>query len=208
MIDIDYLLTATPSARKSLDLDVPVDLREIRECLRIGLQAANGSNAQSWRWLVVTDAALRATIADLYREAYLLRVGGQLLADLMLRRNAGELHHAVDGVAGREHGPRKKGGHCWSFPAISHTRRASRVMSRFIRPRCTARSSRRYGTFSWRCIPGDTGRASRPCTCIAKRRSGGCSEFRKTMSRVVCYPWAASVPGAHSGRLAGGRSTR
>lgn len=82
-MDIEYLLTATPSARKSLDLDAAVDLDDIRECLRIGLQAANGSNAQSWRWLVITDAVLRAKIAELYREAYLRRVGGQLLADLM-----------------------------------------------------------------------------------------------------------------------------
>lgn len=81
-MEIDYLLTATPSARKSLDLDADVDLGDIRECLRIGLQAANGSNAQSWRWLVIADPALRAKIAELYREAY-LRVGGQLLADLM-----------------------------------------------------------------------------------------------------------------------------
>lgn len=83
MMDIDYLLTATPSARKSLDLDAAVDPADIRECLRIGLQAANGSNAQSWRWLVIADPELRATIAELYREAYLRRVGGQLLADLM-----------------------------------------------------------------------------------------------------------------------------
>ena len=82
-MDIEYLLTATPSARKSLDLDAPVNLGDIRECLRIGLQAANGSNAQSWRWLVVTDPVLRDKIAGLYREAYLLRVGGHLLADLI-----------------------------------------------------------------------------------------------------------------------------
>ncbi|TAM71004.1 nitroreductase family protein [Mycobacterium sp.] len=82
-MDIEYLLTATPSARKSLDLDAPVNVADIRECLRIGLQAANGSNAQSWRWLVVADPALRAKIAELYREAYLRRVGGQLLADLI-----------------------------------------------------------------------------------------------------------------------------
>lgn len=82
-MDIEYLLTATPSARKALDLDAAVDLDDIRECLRIGLQAANGSNAQSWRWLVITDPALRAKLAELYREAYLRRVGGQLLADLM-----------------------------------------------------------------------------------------------------------------------------
>ncbi len=82
-MEIEYLLTATPSARKSLDLDAPVNLDDIRECLRIGLQAANGSNAQSWRWLVVADPVLRTKIAELYREACLRRVGGQLLADLM-----------------------------------------------------------------------------------------------------------------------------
>lgn len=82
-IDITYLLTATRSARKTLDLDAPVDLADIRECLRIGLQAANGSNQQNWRWLVVSDPALRDKIAELYRNAYLLRVGGQLFADKM-----------------------------------------------------------------------------------------------------------------------------
>jgi nitroreductase len=83
MMDIEYLLTSTRSVRKSLDLDAAVDIDDIRECLRVGLQAANGSNQQSWRWLVVTDPALREKIAELYRESYLLRVGGQLLADLM-----------------------------------------------------------------------------------------------------------------------------
>lgn len=82
-MDIEYLLTATRSARKSLDVDAPVDMADIRECLRVGLQAANGSNQQSWRWLVVTDPALRHAIAELYRESYLLRVGGQMLADLL-----------------------------------------------------------------------------------------------------------------------------
>jgi len=64
-MEIEYLLTATPSARKSLDLDAPVDIGDIRECLRIGLQAANGSNAQSWRWLVISDPALRHKVAQL-----------------------------------------------------------------------------------------------------------------------------------------------
>ncbi len=82
-MDIEYLLTATRSARTSLDLDAPVDMADVRECLRIGLQAANGSNQQSWRWLVVTDPLLREKIAELYRDSYLLRVGGQLIADLM-----------------------------------------------------------------------------------------------------------------------------
>jgi nitroreductase len=82
-MDIEHLLSATRSTRKSLDLDAPVNRSEIRECLRIGLQAANGSNQQSWRWLAIFDPALREKIAQLYRDAYLLRVGGHLVADLV-----------------------------------------------------------------------------------------------------------------------------
>jgi nitroreductase len=82
-VDSDELLTTTRSARKSLDLGAPADLDEIRDCLRIGLQAANGSNQQSWRWVVVTDQVLRDQIADLYRAAYLAKVGGQLIAGFM-----------------------------------------------------------------------------------------------------------------------------
>jgi nitroreductase len=82
-MDIDRLLTTTRSARKSLDLDAPVDIDDIRECLRVGLQAANGSNQQSWRWLVITDPALRRQLAELYRAAYLLRVGGQMLGAVL-----------------------------------------------------------------------------------------------------------------------------
>ncbi|MDZ4232987.1 MAG: nitroreductase family protein, partial [Dietzia sp.] len=82
-MNTDELLTTTRSARKALDLDAPIDLDEVRVCLRIGLQAANGSNQQSWQWLIVTDRRLRDAIADLYRDAYLAKVGGQLIAGLM-----------------------------------------------------------------------------------------------------------------------------
>ncbi|MCV7153727.1 nitroreductase family protein [Mycolicibacterium pyrenivorans] len=82
-MDVDELLTSTRSARKALDLGAPIDMDEIRDCLRIGLQAANGSNQQSWRWLIVTDQRLRDAVAALYRDAYLAKVGGQLIADLL-----------------------------------------------------------------------------------------------------------------------------
>jgi nitroreductase len=82
-MDVDQLLTTTRSARRSLDVDARVDLEEIRNCLDIGLHAPNGSNQQSWHWAVITDAALREKIAELYREAYLSKVGGQLIADFM-----------------------------------------------------------------------------------------------------------------------------
>jgi nitroreductase len=82
-VDIDQLLTTTRSARKALDLGAPVDMGEIRECLQIALHAPNGSNQQAWRWMVVTEPSLRARIAELYRQTYLDKVGGQLVADLM-----------------------------------------------------------------------------------------------------------------------------
>jgi nitroreductase len=82
-MDAETLLTTTRSVRKALDLSQPVDIDEIRDCLRIGLQAANGSNQQAWRWLLVTEPSLRTAIADVYRKSYLEKVGGQLLAGLL-----------------------------------------------------------------------------------------------------------------------------
>jgi nitroreductase len=65
----DQLLTTTRSVRKRLDLTRPVPMELIRECLEIALQAPSGSNRQTWHWLVVTDAAQRAAIGELYRRA-------------------------------------------------------------------------------------------------------------------------------------------
>jgi len=80
-MDVETLLTTTRSARRTLDLDAPVDLGEIRDCLRIGLQAANGSNQQSWRWIVVADASQRALVAEQYRDAYLSRTKGRFFSE-------------------------------------------------------------------------------------------------------------------------------
>jgi nitroreductase len=80
-MDIEYLLTSTRSARKTLDLDAPIDDAEIRECLRIACQAANGSNQQPWKWIIVRDAGLRKEIARFYRDAYLAATGGRMLGD-------------------------------------------------------------------------------------------------------------------------------
>ena len=79
-MDDHHLLTATRSARRSLDLEAPVDPAVLRACLAIALQAPNGSNQQSWRWLVVTDAAKRATLARLYREVHTELTGGRAVA--------------------------------------------------------------------------------------------------------------------------------
>ena len=72
---VDELLTTTRSVRKRLDLTRPVGREVILECLRLATQAPTASNAQDWRWLVVTDADKRAAIADIYRS-----VGAEYLA--------------------------------------------------------------------------------------------------------------------------------
>jgi nitroreductase len=82
-MDPEFLLTSTRSARKSLDLAAPVDHGDIRDCLRIAFHAANGSNQQSWRWLVVSDPGRRARIGELYREAYLEMTGGVMVAGML-----------------------------------------------------------------------------------------------------------------------------
>lgn len=65
----DKLLTTTRSVRKRLDLAAPVDLDVIQECIGIACQAPTGGNVQDWRWVVVTDAAKRAKLAELYNRA-------------------------------------------------------------------------------------------------------------------------------------------
>jgi nitroreductase len=66
---VDELLSTTRSIRKKLDLERPVDPALIDECIELSLQAPTGSNAQGWRWIVVTDEKLRAGLADIYRRA-------------------------------------------------------------------------------------------------------------------------------------------
>ena len=80
-MDTDVLLTTTRSARKTLDLDRPVDIAEVEECLRIGLHAPNGSNNQSWRWVVVADPDIREQVAEQYRQAYLSLSRGRYFSD-------------------------------------------------------------------------------------------------------------------------------
>jgi nitroreductase len=67
---VDHVLTTTRSVRKRLDFKKPVPDALIQECVDISLQSPTGSNAQGWRVMVVTDAAKRKTLADLYRKGF------------------------------------------------------------------------------------------------------------------------------------------
>jgi len=66
----DELLSTTRAVRKRLDLDRPVPMDVIRECLALAIQAPSGSNSQGWQFVVVTDAQARAGLADLYRRSF------------------------------------------------------------------------------------------------------------------------------------------
>jgi nitroreductase len=68
-VNPDELLTTTRAVRKRLDLERPVARELVEECLQLAFQAPNGSNRQTWRWIVVDDRATRAAMADIYRAA-------------------------------------------------------------------------------------------------------------------------------------------
>ncbi|WP_328602278.1 nitroreductase family protein [Nocardia terrae] len=81
------LLTGTRAVRRRLDLRRPVDNRDIRECLEIAVHAPSGSNRQPWRFVVVRDVELKASIGEYYRKGFAANLSGRTprpdqLADL------------------------------------------------------------------------------------------------------------------------------
>lgn len=72
---VDELLSTTRAVRKRLDLTRPVGREVILECVQLAMQAPTASNAQDWRWLVITDVDKRAAIAEIYRS-----IGAEYLA--------------------------------------------------------------------------------------------------------------------------------
>ena len=74
---VDHVLTTTRSVRRRLDFDRPVERAVIEECVEIAIQAApGGGEARPWHFVVVTDAARREAIGELYRAGF-RRFAGQ-----------------------------------------------------------------------------------------------------------------------------------
>jgi nitroreductase len=69
-LSIDAILTTTRAVRKRLDFTKPVERKVIEECVIAAQQAPNGGNLQTWGFVVVTDRAKRAGLADLYRKGF------------------------------------------------------------------------------------------------------------------------------------------
>ena len=64
---VDRLLATTRAVRKRLDLSRAVPRELILECIGLSQQAPTGSNRQGWRWLVVTEAAKRKELSEIYK---------------------------------------------------------------------------------------------------------------------------------------------
>ena len=69
---VDHLLTTTRSVRKRLDFNRPVERAVITKCIELAFQAPTGGNSQGWSFMVVTDAAKRGAVAELYKKAFKL----------------------------------------------------------------------------------------------------------------------------------------
>ena len=63
----DALLSTTRAVRRRLDFDRPVDPAVLLECIALAQQTPTASNDQDWRWLIVTDPAKKAGLAEIYR---------------------------------------------------------------------------------------------------------------------------------------------
>ena len=77
LASVDHVLKTTRSVRQRLNLGREVPREVFEEALAIALQAPTGANTQTWRFMVVTDATLRASIADYYRQGAARYVGGE-----------------------------------------------------------------------------------------------------------------------------------
>ncbi len=68
-LSIDEVLSTTRAVRKRLDLTRPVEPEILRECFELAVQAPTPGGSQGWHFIVVTDQAQRAALAEIYRRA-------------------------------------------------------------------------------------------------------------------------------------------
>ncbi len=74
---VEWLLATTRTVRRRLDLERPVDLDVVLDCLDLALQAPTGGDLQGWRWIVITDPSTRSRVRDLYLDALTEASGGR-----------------------------------------------------------------------------------------------------------------------------------
>ena len=77
LASVDRVLRTTRSVRQRLDLERPVPAEIIEEAIDIAFQSPTGANSQTWRFVVVTDAAKRAKLAEHYRKGSEVYLAGK-----------------------------------------------------------------------------------------------------------------------------------
>lgn len=65
----DEVLSTTRAVRKRLDLSRPVPRALVEECMALAMQAPNGSNLNTWRFVAVDDRETIARMAAIYGAA-------------------------------------------------------------------------------------------------------------------------------------------
>jgi nitroreductase len=80
-LSADEVLSTTRAVRKRLDLDRPVEIEVLKDCLSLAMQAPTGSNRQHYQWVFVTDPALRKQVGDVYREKFMINYDTNRAAD-------------------------------------------------------------------------------------------------------------------------------
>lgn len=112
-LSADDVLSTTRAVRKRLDLTRPVPRHLIEECVDLATQAPTGRNRQRWHFLIVTDKAQRAAVADIYRRAVHMAQGTPLTKHDLRRMNAhpGTWQRIADGFQHLYH-------HIHQVPAI------------------------------------------------------------------------------------------
>jgi len=68
-LSADALLSTTRAVRRRLDFDRDVEHRLIEECIRLAQQAPSASGSQVAHFVVVTEPAKKAALAELWRSS-------------------------------------------------------------------------------------------------------------------------------------------
>jgi nitroreductase len=100
---VDKLLTTTRSVRKRLDFTRPVEPEVLQHCLDIAIQAPTGGDIPRYHFLVITDPAIRAELAALYRTAMADYLAGRPRTDRPVSRHETRFRDSLQYLAAHLH---------------------------------------------------------------------------------------------------------
>ncbi len=67
---VDWALSTTRSVRRRIDWERPIEPEVIEAAIDVATQAPTGVQAESWRFLVLTEPEPKQAVATLYRSAF------------------------------------------------------------------------------------------------------------------------------------------